>query len=138
MPLLKISHVIVFLWMWYGKIDIVVKAQGMVRPVKKEGVVINPRGGKIKEVYYSVGDFVKKGALLYRLDSRLPEERKRNLYRELNMLKKEIVGLQVLYDVMMGGSSGERLLNYDIEYYNRYNLYKLEEEELKRALKENR
>ena len=52
--------VVAFIWMWFGEIDITVKASGILRPAKKVSVVWNINGGRIEEINYVEGKRVKK------------------------------------------------------------------------------
>lgn len=41
-----------FLWMWFGEIDIVVKATGVVRPVGNVSIIRSIYGGKLEQIFY--------------------------------------------------------------------------------------
>ncbi|QEK12908.1 biotin/lipoyl-binding protein [Crassaminicella thermophila] len=56
------------IWSYFGEIDVVVKAQGVVRPNKRISTINNMINGKVKEVYIEEGKKVKKGEILYTID----------------------------------------------------------------------
>ena len=58
-----------FIWSWYGEVDIVVKANGVVRPGENVSNIINMQTGKINSINYEDGDYVQKGKILYKLDT---------------------------------------------------------------------
>lgn len=54
-----------FIWMYFGKIDVVVKSEGMLRPNNQVASVVNTYSGTLYEVYVKDGSLVKKGDTLY-------------------------------------------------------------------------
>lgn len=57
--------VVSLIWMYFGKIDIVVKSEGLIRPNSQVATVVNTYGGTLEEVYIKDGSIVKKGNTLY-------------------------------------------------------------------------
>jgi HlyD family secretion protein len=57
--------VVSLIWMYFGKIDIVVKSEGLIRPNSQVATVVNTYGGTLEEVYINDGSIVKKGDTLY-------------------------------------------------------------------------
>jgi HlyD family secretion protein len=57
--------VVSLIWMYFGKIDIVVKSEGLIRPNSQVATVVNTYGGTLEEVYIKDGSIVKKGDTLY-------------------------------------------------------------------------
>ncbi len=55
-------------WMNFGKIDIVIKSEGMIRPNEQISTVINKYSGVIEDVNISDGQLVEEGELLYEID----------------------------------------------------------------------
>jgi multidrug efflux pump subunit AcrA (membrane-fusion protein) len=53
------------LWMWFSKMDIVVKAQGIVRPNTVVSSIVNVNDGIIKNLNFYEGKKVKIGVVLY-------------------------------------------------------------------------
>ncbi|MDD3174778.1 MAG: biotin/lipoyl-binding protein [Herbinix sp.] len=52
-------------WMYFGKIDVVVKSEGMLRPNNQVATVINTYSGTLQEVNVKEGSSVKEGDILY-------------------------------------------------------------------------
>lgn len=78
------------LWASIGKIEIVVKANGQVRPQAGISTVRNLYGGVVQELEYEQGDAVKKGDLLYSIEHDALLVEKDNLNRQVEDLKKEL------------------------------------------------
>lgn len=81
------------LWASIGKIEIVVKANGQVRPSAGISTVRNLYGGAVKELNFEQGASVKKGDLLYSIEHDALTIEKENLIRQLNDLKNEFNNL---------------------------------------------
>jgi len=76
--------VIASLWMYFGKVDIVITARGTVIPDGEEKVVQSLEKGVVKTINVLEGDHVKKGQLLMTI---IPKEEEPEL--ELNNLAEE-------------------------------------------------
>lgn len=117
-----------FIWMWFGEIDITVKANGILRPSKKVSVVRNINGGKIEEITYQEGREVNKGDLLYIIDSTILDLQYEKLIDERKRLDKDISNLELLERSYI---EGDNLINVsNMEFYNRYMVYKYNFEQL--------
>ncbi len=57
--------IVALTWMYFGRIDIVVKSDGIIRPNSQVATVINTYGGKLEEVYIKDGSSVEEGDILY-------------------------------------------------------------------------
>jgi membrane fusion protein, peptide pheromone/bacteriocin exporter len=57
-------------WAYFSEKDIVVNAQGVVRPNENVGIIKNKILGTVQGIHYTAGKFVKKGELLYVLDAK--------------------------------------------------------------------
>ncbi|MDR1542593.1 MAG: HlyD family secretion protein [Clostridiales bacterium] len=55
-------------WMYFGVIDVYVKASGVVRPVDAVSVIRSISGGKVDEVFLEDGALVKQGDVLFTFD----------------------------------------------------------------------
>jgi len=114
-----------FIWMWFGKIDIIIKAQGIVRPGKTISVIHNSKGGELKEINYFTGKKVNKGDILFSLDDELLKEQiyflkeqindKEENINNLNLLKKSIKNNENLFKDKIGNS---------LLYFKRYQAFK--------------
>jgi len=117
-----------FLWMWFGKIEIVVRAVGVVRPVQNISIVNNITSGEIKELFYSSGAYVKKGDLLFSIDTGPLNIEKTGLDRALFEVEQELSGYQKLQLSIITGV--ERISKADIWFYNKYLQYSIKKEQL--------
>jgi multidrug efflux pump subunit AcrA (membrane-fusion protein) len=81
------------LWASIGKIEIVVKANGQVRPAAGISTVRNLYGGVVKEIKFEQGSSVKKGDLLYSIEHEALTVEKDNLERQLDELTLELNNL---------------------------------------------
>ncbi|WP_078552579.1 HlyD family efflux transporter periplasmic adaptor subunit [Bacillus alkalicellulosilyticus] len=70
-------------WSFFGEIDEVAKASGMVRPNESVSTVQAPVFGQIEEVFFNEGQWVEKGEILFTLD-------KEELEKELDMRLAEM------------------------------------------------
>ena len=116
------------LYSWWGEIEIVVKAQGTIRPFDDISRVSNIIGGRIKSINYIQDQWVRKGDILYEIDSddmkikidRISEQIADFAGTEGNLLllKESILSKQNLFEPD------------NIEYYNKYQFYKVSREKL--------
>ncbi len=123
---------IAFIWMWLGKIEVVVKAQGVIRPAANISIVRNSASGKIKEVRFPHGGRVSKGELLFRFDSESLEIEKKNLQRELEESETNLKGFILLRESLT--SNKDLIPKTNIEFYNRYLRYQIGKKKLELAL----
>lgn len=57
--------IVALTWMYFGKIDIVVKSDGIIRPNSQVATVVNTYGGEIESVQIEDGSKVNLGDVLY-------------------------------------------------------------------------
>lgn len=81
--------VISIIWMVFGKIDEVVKSEGIIRPNSDISTVINQTEGKITEVNVEDGTIVKKGDCLYQVDCSAQKSQKDYLEQQVEELSKK-------------------------------------------------
>lgn len=92
----KVSNIIIWLvwalivsavvWAAFAKTDIAITAQGSIMPKGNLISVSSSYGGEIKEIAVEEGQNVKKGDLLFSLDTSAEKESKAFLEYELNLL----------------------------------------------------
>jgi len=82
------------IWASIGEIEIVVKANGQVRPEAGISTVRNLYGGVVKDVNYEQGLEVKKGDLLYVIEHDTLLIEKENLVRQFEELNNELDNLK--------------------------------------------
>lgn len=111
-------------WCCIGKIDYYVKANGAVRPSENISTVSSLMTGKIAELCISEGDSVKKGDLLFKIDTTELEQSKSAYEKEKSRLEADIANLKK-YEQSI--NNGENLFdkNNDSEsrYYYKYEKY---------------
>ena len=59
--------VVAIAWASFSDIDVVVKANGIVRPVEKISTITNTVAGKITEVNFENGEFIKEGDIIFKI-----------------------------------------------------------------------
>lgn len=82
---------VAILWMCFGKLDIVVNANGMVRPNGVVSSVLNTIGGTVLSVYVEDGATVEEGTLLYVMEHEGLLAQK-TFYEEKVTFYKECIG----------------------------------------------
>ncbi|MBA2133782.1 HlyD family secretion protein [Capillibacterium thermochitinicola] len=105
-----------FLWMWFGEIDIVVKATGVVRPVGNVSIIRSIYGGKLEQIFYKEGVKVKKGDPLFLIETSSLEREKENLMQKKKRLEKEAENLEKMQRSVQEGKN--LFTEEDLHYYN--------------------
>lgn len=126
--LLLIIFIAAFLWMWFGEMDITVKANGVLRPGQKVSIIRNINGGEVKEIRYNEGKRVKKGEYLYKINSGQLTLQQEELIKKKDKLIKELELLKLLEKSIR--DSENYFSKEQIEFYNRYLTYKYEYEQI--------
>ncbi|HHX02134.1 MAG TPA: HlyD family efflux transporter periplasmic adaptor subunit [Firmicutes bacterium] len=85
-----------FLWAWFGEIDVVVKATGVLRPQSNMSTIRNMIGGKVKTVNMKEGNPVNQGDLLLEIDTEVIDYKLDSLAAELVELEEQLSGLEQL------------------------------------------
>jgi multidrug resistance efflux pump len=115
------------------RINISVKAPGIIRPVSERTVINSLISGKIDHIFCSEGDFVHKGQVLLTMDHK-------HLLNELNHKKtEEMYGLFELTDLknLLSGKDTDMVsVKYRMEFTNYHNQYKKVNKQLQKASKE--
>lgn len=79
------------LWSYFGEIDVVVKARGIVRPVDAIGTITSKSTGKISTYKVIKDQRVSKGDLIMTLDDSVFQVQKNTLLVEKNQMKSELI-----------------------------------------------
>lgn len=119
------------LWMYFGRIDIVVKSDGMLRPSDQVATVMNTYSGTLEQVNVKDGSKVKKGDILYTINHD-------DLSLELSYYREQIEDVDNTLDLLTRyKKSIENGMNYfdhsdkEEEYYLKYQSYKYNYHKLK-------
>lgn len=81
--------IITTLWLFIGKVDIVVNARGIVIPDGEAKIIQPLETGVIKQILVKEGDFVKKGQMLIEIDSSTTDAQLDNATKNLEQSKIE-------------------------------------------------
>ncbi|NLK99360.1 MAG: HlyD family efflux transporter periplasmic adaptor subunit [Clostridiales bacterium] len=57
--------VVALIWSYFGRIDIVVKSEGILRPNSQVATILNTYGGTLDKVFINDGSLVNEGDILY-------------------------------------------------------------------------
>lgn len=110
------------LWMGFGRMDIVVKSAGMVRPNESVSTVVNVYAGKIEELYIKDGDTVTKEQLLYVIEHNDLLVNKEYYEQQIAYYDQQINTLNLYQKSILEGKNyfADSLENfeYDIRYQN--------------------
>ena len=74
---------VALVWTYFGRIDIVVKSEGIIRPNSQVATVLNTYGGTLEEVFINDGSLVNEGDILYIIEHD-------NLLTELDYYSKQL------------------------------------------------
>lgn len=125
---LLIMLIVAFAWMWFGEMDVIIKANGIVRPESKISIIRNVNGGMISDLNYQEGEKVNKGDTLYIIDSSFLNSQIGNLKDEQIKHLKDIESLNLLKESYI---QEENLIGpNNSEFNNRYLVYQYNFEQL--------
>jgi len=82
-------------WAFFGHIDIVVRATGVIRPSSQIATVTNAVSGEVREVFFYDGMRVEQGDILYIIDSFHLENELLVLDERLGVLEHELASLNL-------------------------------------------
>lgn len=109
---------VAFIWMYFGKIDIVVKSEGVLRPSGQLTTVTNKYTGTIETVNIEDGQEIEKGDILYVIEHGDLLKQNNYIKNQLADITKELDNLQTYKKSIEDG------VNYfnseNEEYYLRY------------------
>ena len=108
-----------FAWSYFSKIDIVVKANGIINTNNKNTVVSADVPGKIESLNVLNGTHVKKGDVLLSLNSK---EIKNNIEKVKGDLEDTVKRIEILksYDEFLSGKSDALDSQVDNPYYDEF------------------
>ncbi|OEF98970.1 hypothetical protein BHF71_10445 [Vulcanibacillus modesticaldus] len=119
-------------WTYFGEIDQVVKADGVVRPNEKVSSIMSKVVGKVDKVYYKAGQMVKRGDVLFTLDRSDLILQKEALLDEINRAKREYTLLKKFKQSVLDNKNYFSLgSEHEDYYYNQFAKYQLDYQKLK-------
>ena len=83
-------------WAYFGRIDRVIRAEGIIRPHAQPAIVLSSVPGELVEVFYYNGKQVAHGDVLFTLNTFHLENEKRQVYEQLQVLEFERASLDLL------------------------------------------
>ncbi len=81
-------------WMYFGRIDVVVKSESILRPNDQVATIVNNYAGTIETVYIEDGQRVNEGDILYIIEHQVLIQQKDYYSKQLKDTNKEIQNLQ--------------------------------------------
>jgi len=83
-------------WAYFGRIDVVIRAQGVIRPYAQPAVVLSVAQGEITGVLFYEGKRVERGDILFTVNSVHLENDRNLLLWQLDRLSSELAYLKSL------------------------------------------
>lgn len=123
--LVLLLFLVALLWMYFGRIDVVVKSEGVLRPNEQIATVVNSYTGILEEVNVEDGTSVIEGNVLYTIEhgELLAEQ---DYYKEqLTNTKYELVLLNKYKDSIENNDNHFIKSEEEKEYYLKYQAYEL-------------
>lgn len=111
--------IIAFGWMYFSKIDIVVKSNGVFRSNEDAINVSIGINGKISSCNIDEGQYVEEGDILFTIDAESIEDTMQSYEKSNNDVKERIEILQA-YDRYLGGEANAFDAYADNQYYNEF------------------
>lgn len=120
--------IIVTLWATVTEVDIVVKANGVVRPTESVSTITSTYTGKIVEFNYFDGQEVKKGDIIFTVDAEELHIELSRYLKQISSLEEELMNQQLLNDSILNNKNMFESIESDIaeKYYYRYLKYCLD------------
>lgn len=112
----------------FGKIDDVIKVNGIIRTEENVSSVKNVISGKIIEINYKPGQKVLKGSFLYKIDPAIYDSQRENLVLEKENLEERLQGIDELF---LSYNKNKNVINKsNVVAYTRFESYKANVEKL--------
>ncbi len=110
-------------WMWFGQVDEVVRATGVVRPVESISVVRNVIRGSVLGFYVYDGQAVSHGDTLFSINTEAVDQHLANTRLEYEYL---ITQLALLKRLVASVTANKNLIPHaETIFHNRYLMYQL-------------
>ncbi|KOA19069.1 hemolysin secretion protein D, chromosomal [Clostridium homopropionicum DSM 5847] len=122
---------IAIIWSYFGKIDIVVKSKGSVRPNEKISSIVNKVGGNVSASYLEEGKKVSKGDILYTIDYGNLNVEKNTLDTEFSKLNTELKNLEKFKQSIFDKKNLFNLeLQEEKEFYYKYKKFEIDSKKI--------
>ena len=94
---------VAFVWAYFGRIDVVVRSHGIMRPHTHTAMVLNAIPGEVTEVRFYEGMMVSAGDILYTIDTFQLENERRILHERMETLEFELRSFELSRDSINAG-----------------------------------
>ncbi|WP_029688023.1 HlyD family efflux transporter periplasmic adaptor subunit [Thermoanaerobacter sp. A7A] len=109
------------IWSYFSEKEIVVKANGIIRPYKDEFIISNKVTGNVERIYVTDGQKVKKGDALYVIEHKNLELQKSILEKQLANKISEVENLKKLKNSIQDGKNYfDKSSENEMYYYYKY------------------
>lgn len=111
-------------WCCIGEIDYFIKASGVVRPGENVSTISSLMTGRVETLNISEGDYVKKGELLFKINTAELEQSLSAYTKEKQRIETEKLNLQKLEECVLSEKNLFDISNSDESaYYLKYEKY---------------
>ncbi|MCY6355559.1 HlyD family efflux transporter periplasmic adaptor subunit [Clostridium sp. ZS2-4] len=117
-------------WSYFSKIDVVVKADGVLRPNDEISTIKNIVTGKVKDIYFRDGQSVKQGQILYTIEHNELILQQKTIEKTLKEYKKEY-SMLTKFKKSISENKNYFDSKSENEYYNKYLKYETDYAALK-------
>ncbi|ORX24079.1 hypothetical protein BVF91_04055 [Thermoanaerobacterium sp. PSU-2] len=108
------------IWSYFSEKEIVVKANGVIRPYEYETNILNKVTGNVQEIYVKDGQVVKQGDILYTIDHKVLDLQKSILEDQLKKTENEVENLKKLKKSILDGKNYFDKNSEEEYYYYKY------------------
>lgn len=117
--------IIALLWMYFGRIDVVVKSEGMLRPNDQVATIMNSYSGTLEEINVKDGVSVTEGDVLYTIEHADLLTEQAYYSEQLSDIQNELVLLRKYKKSIEDGINHFIRSEKEEEYYLKYQAYEL-------------
>ncbi|WP_415338084.1 HlyD family efflux transporter periplasmic adaptor subunit, partial [Clostridium perfringens] len=119
-----IAIIVTFLmWAWFSEKEIVVKVNGVVRPDNEIQSISNIVQGEVKSVSMKSGEEVKKGDVLFEINSSELQDKKNQINEQIDYFKTDSENLEKLNKSINDNTNYFENNDEDKEYYYKFKSY---------------
>lgn len=111
------------IWAWFSQKEIVVKVSGVVRPDNEVQSVSNIVQGEVKSVNIKNGEEVKKGDILFEINSKELEDKKKQINEQIDCFKTDNENLEKLIKSINDNTNYFENNDKKKEYYYKFKSY---------------
>ncbi|WP_150542017.1 HlyD family efflux transporter periplasmic adaptor subunit [Clostridium perfringens] len=111
------------IWAWFSEKEIIVKVQGVVRPDNEIQSISNIIQGEVKSVKMKNGEEIKKGDILFEIDSSELQDKKNQINDQIDYLDKDNKNLEKLNKSINENTNYFENNDEEKEYYYKFKSY---------------